>query len=90
MAEPLRREVPGEKLRRLSQAYKAVFDSPQARRVLRDLARRTGAKDSSFVQNSPDATAFNEGRRYVWLRIEAMLRLDEAQLASILTQKEEE
>jgi len=63
--------------RRRRADYRAVFTGPAGKRALADLYRFCGMGSPSFVPGRPDETAFNEGRRRVFLRIAAMLELDE-------------
>lgn len=51
-------------------------DGPRARLVLADLAALCGAGETSVVPGDPQGTAFNEGKRAVWLHVASMLRLD--------------
>jgi hypothetical protein len=55
-------------LRRLKQLkfdYETVFNTPEGKRVLADLARRHGVFETVFVQNDPYHTSFREGKRAV-------------------------
>ena len=63
--------------RRRRADYRAAFSGPAGRRALADLYRFCGMASPSFVPGRPDETAFNEGRRRVFLRIAAFLELDE-------------
>ena len=67
----------GFERRRRRADYRAAFSGPAGRRTLADLYRFCGMASSSFVPGRPDETAFNEGRRRVFLRIAALLELDE-------------
>ncbi len=58
-----------EILKQLTMDYVTVFGSPQGERVEDDLRIRCGADKISFDVD-PYVTAFNEGRRYVWLQIQ--------------------
>ncbi len=58
-----------ETLKQLTMDYVTVFGSPQGVRVEDDLRIRCGANKASFDVD-PYVTAFNEGRRYVWLQIQ--------------------
>lgn len=53
--------------------YRAAFES--RRDVLTDLARLCHARAETYVPGDPTATAFNEGRRAVWLHIQRMLNV---------------
>lgn len=52
-------------------AYRETLgnDSPQARLVLEDLARLCFAASTTFTPGDPVMTAFNEGKRSVFLHI---------------------
>ena len=63
--------------RRRRADYRAAFGGPAGRRTLADLYRFCGMGSPSFVPGRPDETAFNEGRRRVFLRIAGLLELDE-------------
>ena len=58
-----------ETLKKLTMDYVTVFGSPQGQRVEEDLRIRCGADKTSFDVD-PYVTAYNEGRRYVWLQIQ--------------------
>lgn len=86
------------RLSALSEAYRATFlhtQSPQllepARAVLEDL-RRVGHVDRQTVRLDregrvdPLAMAFNEGKRFMFLRIQQCLALDPAKLARMIDQ----
>ncbi len=51
-----------------------VFGSDEGKEVLEDLGRYCGVEKSSFVVGQPDAVAFNEGKRLVYLHIVALMR----------------
>lgn len=61
------------------QAFVSVFDGPNGKTVLRDLAKFCRASESTF---HPDAriSAVLEGRREVWLRIQEYLQLTDEEL----------
>ena len=56
-------------------AYRQALapDGPASRLVLADIAHLCQVKDTSVVPGDPQATAFNEGKRAVWLHIQDML-----------------
>lgn len=64
-------------------SYRACFlgqdskPSPDGEIVLADLRRFCRAVDTSFVPGDPYATAFNEGRREVWTRIQHHINLSD-------------
>lgn len=53
----------GRRARDVANAYRAVFDTPDGRRVLADLAAYCNVNASSFTPGDPHRTAFNEGAR---------------------------
>lgn len=67
-------------------AYAQTLDpgSPVARLVLADLMHLCQAKDTSMVPGDPHQTAFNEGKRAVWLHIQDMLDVDADDIAELL------
>lgn len=62
----------------LGAAYRRVFSGPDADLVLGDLIAFCHAADTTHVPGDPVGSALLEGRRQVWLRIQARLRIDEA------------
>ncbi len=65
---------PGRRRRRAD--YRRCFATPEGRRVLADLYRFCGMATPSFVAGRADETAFNEGKRRVFLRVAGFLELD--------------
>lgn len=59
-------------------AYRHAFTNRVT--LLADLAVLCSAHDETYVPGDAHQTAFNEGRRAVWLHIMRMLRLKEAEL----------
>ena len=78
-----------EKLKRLTSDYVTVFSSPQGERVEDDLRIVCGAEMSSFDVD-PCVTAFNEGRRYVWLQIKHRKNKTDKQVVQMLKRNEVE
>lgn len=78
-----------ERLNRLSKAYKRVFETDGGEQVLADLAAFCGAKKSVFNTDALEM-ARAEGRREVWLRIQAQLNLNEAYLYNVVNKMNEE
>lgn len=66
-------------LRRRKQSYQLALTGPAGQDVLRDLAKFCRANESAFDPD-PRIHAALEGRREVWLRIQAHLNLTPAQL----------
>ena len=69
--------APGLGRRRRRADYRRCFATPEGRRVLADLYRFCGMASPSFVPGRADETAFNEGKRRVFLRLAAFLELDD-------------
>ena len=91
--------IPDDIMRLLnkSKAYKAVFMkdgvlTPDAQVVLTDLARFCKANSSTLMISpigrtvDPLATVYAEGKREVFLRIQNILKLDEANLINADTE----
>ena len=66
--------------------YGLTFGSDYGKRVLSDLYRFCGMAQPSFVPGSSDETAFNEGKRRVFLRIAAFLELDEGHVRRLMSE----
>ncbi len=64
-------------------AYRQAFTGPRGRVVLADLERFCHARTTTHVVGDTHGSAQLEGRRQVWLRIQAMLRLDEEDIEVI-------
>ena len=60
---------PVNRAREMAQNYQDLFDSPEGRAVLADLADYCNATQSSFVPGDPCETAYREGARRVYLHI---------------------
>lgn len=60
----------------LKAAYASIFKGDMGRIVMNDLREWCHVNKTSLVPNSPDTTAFNEGKRFIFLRICSMARLD--------------
>lgn len=73
-------------------AYRAALSprTPRGRLVLADLARLCGAERTSFVPGDALETAFNEGKRAVFLHIAAVLELQAAELGALAPGGEDE
>lgn len=59
----------------LHKSYRRVFETPDGRRVLKDLEARSFVRGSSFAPD-PGRMAFNEGRRSMSLHVRHMLDPD--------------
>jgi hypothetical protein len=67
--------TPEQYIERLKQSYRNTFTSESGARVLDDL-RKTYGRRQSFVLGAPDASAFHEGQRSVYLMILGFLDPD--------------
>lgn len=67
-------------------SYRTVFDSPQGREVLADLARFCRAHESTFHPD-PRVAAQLDGRREVWLRLQQHLEMDSEALWSLYNER---
>jgi len=74
--------------RRIAQDYKTLAGEVYGKRVLRHLYSICGQGSTSFKRNEPESTAFGEGRRWVWLQIEAALRWKPEQRAKVIEEEE--
>jgi len=68
---------------RLRDAYVAAFSGPAGEAVLADLLKFCNAGGTSFVPGAPDATAFEEGKRRVALRIAGYLNMTDEKILEI-------
>src|SRR5262245_54069559 len=64
-------------------AYRAVFDSPEGEKVLKDLMIRGGLLETSTIPGDPHMTHFRDGRRSLVLDILAELQWSESQIARL-------
>lgn len=62
--------------KKIAADYRAAFHGPQGERVLKHLASHCFEDRRTFVEGSPDRTAYNEGRRSVLLGIRNMLKVN--------------
>ncbi len=65
----------------LVSAYRQAFAGRA--HVLADLAALCHAQAETYVRGDPHETAFNEGRRAVWLHIQRMLDLTDRDLRDL-------
>lgn len=84
LPEAVRRAL--ARLGRVPRAYQDVFRSPAGEIVLQDLAREAGVLAVATVRGDPTMSAFNDGKRAVWLHIARQLRWTEAQLMTLAEQ----
>jgi len=60
----------------LKSAYSSVFKGELGKIVMNDLKKWCCVDSTSFDPNNSEVTAFNEGKRFVFLRICAMSKID--------------
>ncbi len=65
--------------------YRAVFQTPDGKKVLKDLMQFSNFFRGSYVKGDPSTTAFNEGMRQVILRILTIMETDPLKQEEILT-----
>ena len=53
--------------------YRQVFTTDSGKKVLQDLEARCNYRNTTYVQNDSNGTAFEEGKRTVYLHILNML-----------------
>ncbi|GEM_PF-5775705 len=75
--------LPGFARRRRRADYRQLFEGLEGRRVLADLYCFCGMASPSFVPGRPDETAFNEGKRRVFLRIAGFMELDDERIRTM-------
>jgi len=67
-----------------STSYKHTFNNPNGEKVLADLKRFCYAVTPTADINNPNATYLAEGRREVWLRIQAHLNLSDDEIYNLV------
>lgn len=71
--------------------YRITFESTEGIRVLGDLARFCWANKPTYAPGDALTSAFREGQRSVWLRLQRMLNLtDEDMFAAMYESKRHE
>ncbi len=73
--------------KRLNRAYQRLFEMPDGKVVLGDLLSRFHGISSTFVEGSPDLSAFREGERNVILYILSRLYGNEETYLDLLQEK---
>ena len=68
-----------ENLLHLKRHYRVTFSTPEGKQVLKDLAALCHAASTTFDAD-PREQARREGKRQVWLRIQNMLNIPDAEL----------
>ena len=60
----------------LKAAYQSIFKGEMGKIVMNDLKDWCHINGTSFDPDRPNVTAFNEGKRFIFIRICKMARLD--------------
>ena len=72
----MKKENPGERAKLLKTAYSSIFKGEMGKIVMKDLQEWCHVTKTSFVLGRPDVTNFNEGKRFIYLRICQMAKID--------------
>ena len=67
-----------------NKAYRQLRYQPAGQLILADLAKFCKANVNTYVRGDQYETAFNEGKRAVWNRIQAVLHLTDDELFAIM------
>lgn len=73
-----------------SRSYRATFNNPEGKKVLADLRRFCRATMPTADVNNERATYLLEGRREVWLRIQAHLNLSDDEVYKLIEEYPDE
>jgi hypothetical protein len=76
-----------DRARQVGFSYGAVFDTPQGKAVISDLAKYCNVATTSFVPGDPYQTALNEGRRDAFNHIAEMLGLTPADFPNLVKEQ---
>jgi len=60
----------------LKAAYSSIFKGDMGKIVMNDMKEWCHINKTSLVPGQPDLTAFNEGKRFMFLRICSMAKID--------------
>jgi len=60
----------------LKSAYASIFKGEMGKIVMNDLKEWCHVNKTSIVPGQPDISAFNEGKRFIFLRICSMAKID--------------
>lgn len=66
--------------KQIQQAYERVFSGKDAEIVLADLMGQCKPNETTFVLGHPDASAFNEGMRALWVYIQKYINMTDEEL----------
>lgn len=61
---------------KLKAAYMNIFSTPEGEAVFQDLVKFCGANQTSFVPGDVNSTAYKEGMRRVFLRVNSFVNKD--------------
>jgi len=71
--EPYTQERRQKEIEQLRDMYTQTFTSENGKKVLNDLANRCHAMSTTFISGDANASAFEEGKRAVFLHIKNMI-----------------
>jgi|GEM_PF-1465237 len=71
-------------------AYRRLFDTPDGKIVLKDLAKFCRIADPTHVPGDPTTSALNEGARCVFLHVSAMCRLSHERWTDMIQQVDDD
>lgn len=63
--------------------YRDVFLNESGKKVLEDIEKFTGARAPSHTPGDPYTTAFKEGMRRVFLRLDSLINMDDTTLKKL-------
>lgn len=70
---------------RLKADYRKAFGTSSGKHVLMDLYTHSGGKNTSWPQSgNAFELAFNEGKRWIWLRIMELMREEDMEMRKML------
>ena len=65
-----------KEFRQLILDFKGTFATEEGQRVLDELSYECHENELTYIRNDPNATAFNEGKRFVILHIRSRMATD--------------
>lgn len=65
-----------EHMKSLKAAYSGLFKGPLGKLIMQDLKEWCHVNKTSYSPTNPEITAFNEGKRFIFLRICSMAKID--------------
>ena len=69
-----------DKIEQLQRDYNFTFSTPEGKRVLKHLFGLCFVLSDTFVPGKPDQSAYNQGRRAVFMEIERLCNMDISEL----------